>query len=237
MTECAVLKNNHLDRVICQLRYNPIFSLESRIGEFQSAIGPEYPVSGVTIEPPIPLFPTAPVINNYSFGSQDGHWTVNITNSFITLSCNRYISWDEFESRLGYVLDAFFKYFEVKCFERVGLRYINTIRPSKLRLESTPGIWSQILNPKTIGPMDLFTGRIDSYTSRVDASLDDCRVTSSIGTIRFNDDGEIGFLIDNDLYQEHVNRDLLQTNVSILNARAYDLLERMTSKDLRRRME
>ena len=85
--------------------------------------------------------------------------------------------------------------------------------------------------------MDLFTGRIDSYTSRVDASLDDCRVTSSIGTIRFNDDGEIGFLIDNDLYQEHVNRDLLQTNVSILNARAYDLLERMTSKDLRRRME
>lgn len=56
MTECAVLKNNHLDRVICQLRYNPIFSLESRIGEFQSAIGPEYPVSGVTIEPPFHCF-------------------------------------------------------------------------------------------------------------------------------------------------------------------------------------
>ena len=236
MTDCAVLKNNHLDRVICQLRYNPIFSLEGKIGEFQSAIGREYPISGMTTEPPIPLFLNAPSINNYSFKSSDDRWVVNITKSYITLSCNKYLSWSEFVSRLEYVLNVFFEYFEVDCFERVGLRYINAIRPSKLNLDNDLDILSQILNPKTIGPMSLFHGRIDNYAARVDASLDVCKVTSSIGTIRFNDNGEIGFLIDNDLYLERVGRSSLRKSVDTLNTEALDLLIRMTSENLLNRM-
>ena len=237
MSSSYVLNNNHLDRVICQLRYNPIFSVDGKIADLQSMVSSEYPVSGVTAEPPIPLFPTAPMMKNYSFGSRDGHWTINITNTFITLSCSRYVSWDEFRSRFEKMMDVFFSCFEVSVFERVGLRYINTIRPSRLGLDRVRMNWGEMLSPETIGTMGLFGTGLENYTSTVDASMERCRVRSTVGTIRFNDNNEMGFLIDNDLYKLSVDSASILDSVNTLNSEAFELLKRMVSIKLLKMME
>ena len=232
MSDGTVLNNNHLDRVICQVRYNPIFSIEGKIADFQSRVSSEYPVSGMTVEPPLPLFPTAPMMNNYSFGSRDGRWTINITSSFITLSCTRYITWAEFRSRFEWMMKVFLECFNVETFERVGLRYINTFRPSKLGLDSGPVVWKEILAPETLGTMGLFGRDVESYSSTTDASVGRCRVRSNVGTIRFNDNGEMGFLVDNDLYETSVDPKRLGSSVDMLNSEAFVLLKRMVSDEL-----
>ncbi len=232
------LRNNQIDKVICQIRYNPIFSCDEKIGSFQAAISSEYPKSSMTTEGLIPLFPNAPPLNNYSFSTEDGCWQINVTNSFMALSCNKYESWVDFKTRLEWIVSIFFEHFKVDLLERVGLRYINAIRPSNLfGIEGTTD-WSTLLAPEIHGMLGLFQDdTVGNYKSTIDANLGKCMVASSIGTIRFNDNNETGFLIDNDLYQTSVNRTDLSKCTDELNEQAFLLFKRMVTDKLLSLME
>ena len=88
----CIYRQHQLADVICQLRFPEILSIETQLPDaFQEAIRAEFPRYLCRKE-------GAPgkQTNNYYFGTQDGHYRVNLTSKFISLSCNRYTCWEDF---------------------------------------------------------------------------------------------------------------------------------------------
>ena len=129
--------SNPLAQVICQLRFPEILAISANPPvAFQEAIRSEYPAFARRQEMLPPRVTGAPgnltvqkqeSVTNYQFSSPDGIWRVNLTGTFLSLSCSKYTSWEEFAARLDKPLAAFIQIYKPAYFERVGLRYLNFI--------------------------------------------------------------------------------------------------------------
>lgn len=228
-----------MDKVICQLKFNPQFSIDKTIGEFQSRIMDKYPNSGQTVEPQIPMMPNAPFVMNYSFSSSDGAWTVNVTNSFISLTSSRYTSWDEFSSKFSDILRDFHDCYGIDYFTRIGLRFINAFRISGLigPTEKSPS-FEDLFRIETLGASILFGDGVENYSSTVDACYKSHMVRSITGFIRFNDNREKGFLIDNDMYTlDTTDYTDVMTTLDGFDRDSYELLNSMITEKMRRLLE
>ena len=117
----VIFNNNPLIKVICQLRFPRILSInESQPATFQDFIRQDYPLFNISVEhqqqfsvdsidkdiPPIPRVVQSEKINNYRFSSADGFWHINLTSSFISLSTSNYSRWEDFLNRMVKPLKA-----------------------------------------------------------------------------------------------------------------------------------
>ena len=216
------LRNNQLDKVICQLTFQPLFSINSNIDKFQEAVRSEYPVTRMVKDPPVPI---APPVSNYSFSTGDGKWFINLTQSFVSLSTNSYTDWNEFSDRLTWVIRALTGCFDIDTFIRVGLRYINAFRRSRLQGCDAGTPWTDLLNPNILGAVSVYPNA--AYNSNATAEMDfgvrKLRVIS--GIIVFNDDGEQGFLLDMDAFTERqLKLDEVQGELASFNGLCNDAL-------------
>jgi len=207
---------NQLGEVICQLRFPEILAIASEPPvAFQEAIREEYPVflrRQDTPPPKISGIPgqfrldNPPAIINYQFTSADGVWRVNLTSTFVSLTCTRYSSWEEFAARLDRPLAAFIQIYKPAFFQRVGLRYLNFISRSDLHLDGVP--FSQLISPCYLGPLgedDICETTVTRCT--VDAEIGlrgGCRAKIHAGPgllKRFGtQDKETKFILDLDLF-------------------------------------
>ncbi len=144
----CLYQHNPLGEVICQLRFPEILTIETNLpADFQESIRDAFPVYSCHKEnnPPklvgagsaIHLEPQ-PQTNNYQFLSADGAWKVNLTKSFISLSCSRYTCWEDFALQLDKPLAAFIQHYRPAYFDRIGLRYLNFISRKSLKIEHIP---------------------------------------------------------------------------------------------------
>ena len=137
-------QNAPVHEVICQLRFPTILSINTtEPADFQEEIRADFPqyarrqevaaprVSG--LGGPNPKLEQQPPISNYNFLSADGRWKINLTKDFIALSTLSYPGWEEFARHLDKPLAAFIRLYQPAYFQRVGLRYMNISRPSRLR--------------------------------------------------------------------------------------------------------
>ena len=147
----CIYRRSPLIEVICQLRFPAILRIDAQApAQFQEAIRGDYPQFSQRMEnlPPRKeggkLVPqgTQP---NYQFLAKDNHWKVNLTKNFISLSTNHYTRWEDFAKRLDKVLAAFIRLYQPTYFERVGLRFINSISRRALELEGAQ--WRELLQP------------------------------------------------------------------------------------------
>ena len=209
-------QNNQLAEVICQLRFPEILAIADRLPvDFQEAIRDEFPQYAARKENPAPKLTGIPgnltvakqePITNYQFTSADGVWRVNLTSKFISLTCTKYTSWEDFAKKLDKPLVAFIKTYHPAYFERAGLRYLNFFSRKELALEGIP--FAEMIQPCYLGPL----GEEDvteAGTSRcsVDADMSirgGCRVKlhAGPGLVRRGGkaDGETKFVFDQDLY-------------------------------------
>ena len=215
-TERCRYGKNPLAEVICQLRFPEILAISAQPPvEFQEAIRSEYPAFLRQQEMPAPRVAAAsgnlvvqkqPPVINYRFSSPDGIWRVNLTGTFISLTCSRYTSWEDFAAKLDKPLAAFIRIYKPAYFERVGLRYLNFISRSQLDLEGVP--FHQLISPCYLGPLaeeDI----VEASATRcsVDAELSirgGCRVKihAGPGLVKRGslEDKEVKFIFDQDLY-------------------------------------
>lgn len=141
-------ERNQLVEVICQLRFPEILSIEANLpAAFQERIRAQFPLYAARKEAPAPKMmgtpgnmqlQQQPAANNYQFLSEDRVWRVNLTSKFISLSCSRYTTWEEFAQKLDGPLAAFIQIYSPAFFERVGLRYINAFSRRELAVEKVP---------------------------------------------------------------------------------------------------
>jgi uncharacterized protein (TIGR04255 family) len=127
------LQNAPLVRVIAQLRFPEILSIEQRefVAPFQEAIRAAYPVlrqeqtHGVVLGPN-GLVPARPQIA-WRFGALDGHWRVSLTPGFLALETTRYVSRSDFFGRLRAATVALDEHIDPARLDRLGVRYIDRI--------------------------------------------------------------------------------------------------------------
>ena len=209
-------RRSPLADVICQLRFPEILAISANAPvEFQEAIRdifPQYRLQKDTPAPKITGSPghfsleNTPAVVNHQFASADGVWRVNLTSRFISLTCSRYTSWEDFARWLDRPLAAFIRIYQPAYFERVGLRYLNFFSRRELELEGVP--FSQLFSPCYLGPLMEEDVREASLTRcSVDTEMairGGCRVKLHAGpglVKRGNQaDSEVRFIFDQDLF-------------------------------------
>lgn len=205
-----------LAEVICQFRFPEILTISARDPvDFQEAIRDHFPQFLRKQELPAPKITGTPgnlslrnpeAITNYQFASADGVWRVNLTNSFLSLSCSRYTCWEAFAGKLDKPLAAFIQVYKPAYFQRVGLRYVNFLSRSALGLEGVP--FSELISSCYLGPLaEPDVSESASLRCSIDAELTlrgGCRVKlhAGPGLIKRGgiEDKEVKFIFDQDLY-------------------------------------
>lgn len=153
--ERCLYHKSPLIEVICQLRFPTILSIDNQDPyRFQEMIRADYPQYAKRTEnlPPKNVngkqVPQG-TVQNYQFVERLGHWKVNLTQNFISLSTNQYTRWEDFANRLDKILAAFIQMYSPAYFERVGLRFVNSFSRSRLELEDYQ--WRDLIQPGFLG--------------------------------------------------------------------------------------
>jgi len=185
---------NQLIEVICQLRFPTILAIGAREPvDFQEAVRDVFPkyllrqdrlpakVTAVPGQPP--RVEEQKPIANHQFGTTDGRYRINLSQSFISLTCHGYSCWEDFARMMDKALASFIEIYKPACFERVGLRYLNAISKSALDLEGTS--WKDLIEPEFLGLLaseDMAEGAFSRCTQDVEAALPGgCRMKLHVG--------------------------------------------------------
>ena len=122
-----------LVRVIAQVRFTPILSVEKRefIAPFQEVIRSAYPILRQEQTRGIVLGPQglAPVQGQvaWRFADVEGKWRVSLAPDFLALETTSYSSRSDFLERLQTVVEALQKHIKPSVVQRQGLRYIDRV--------------------------------------------------------------------------------------------------------------
>lgn len=129
------LNDAPLVRVIAQVRFPPILSIEKKdfVGSFQEAIREKYPIlqpeqtQSFAISPQ-GVVPIAPQVTwRFVDTTNRWNWRVSLAPNFVALETNSYLSRSDFLERLKNILFALNESFKPPIIERFGLRYIDRI--------------------------------------------------------------------------------------------------------------
>lgn len=247
-------RNHQLAEVICQFRFPEILAISAKPPvDFQEAIRADFPQYSKRLETPAPKLTGTPgnltvqkqeSVVNHQFVSRDGKWRINLTGTFISLSCSSYTGWEDFASRLDNPLASFIRIYKPAYFERVGMRYLNFISRKKLDLEGVP--FRELIAPCYLGPLgEEDVAETGVTRSSVDAELairGGCRVKIHAGPGMTKQNGqsdkEVKFVFDQDVYMPGQ----LQLNLAVgalqtLHSQAYTLFRGAITQKLHEAME
>ena len=214
--ERVLLRNNQLGDVICQLRFPEILLINAQPPvAFQEIIRSKYPQYSKHNNTPAPKISGVPghlsIENqpptvNHQFVSADGKWRVNLTSTYISLSCNQYSCWEEFAKKLDKPLAAFIQIYKPAFFQRIGLRYLNFISRKSLSLEQEP--FRNLISDPYLGLLaeeDVTEATVTRCTMDAELAIrGGCRVKihAGPGLIKRNGSAsnEIHFIFDQDLF-------------------------------------
>lgn len=219
---------NQLDRVICQIRFPAVLEIDRRVDEFQKAIRSEYPRYSQSAPIPMNLV-DAPVPVDHVFQTADSQWSINLSVAALSLTTTQYTGWDEFKNRFVKALDAATELFEISECHRIGLRYVNAVRPSSIGLNDP----IQTLRSPYAEMMSPAIGDFRSMNAVQEYIIpDDVFCRSIVGNIQFYNN-EAGTLIDDDTsIEKTVSVDKVTGILDDLNRISLDIFKNIASDEL-----
>jgi uncharacterized protein (TIGR04255 family) len=182
-TPRVLYKENPLDSVVCQLSFPTVLRIEAETpAAFQESIRSIYPMFkekaiagiGMDLPPQIAVLAGMRLASRggFEFSSDDGSWTVSLTREFVALTARHYKRWEESKEKLLPVIEALEREYKPTFYSRIGLRYINVIRRSRLGLTDVP--WSDLLRPYIAAELASpeIAGRVETVAHDVNITLD-----------------------------------------------------------------
>ncbi len=245
---------NQLSEVICQLRFPEILAISAQVPDaFQEAIREDYPEYLRRMDAPPPKvsgspgqfsLENSPKVLNHQFSSADGLWRINLTGTFLSLTCTKYTCWEDFAAKLDKPLAAFIQIYKPAYFQRIGLRYLNFFSRADLELEGTP--FSQMFKPCYLGPLaeeDVAEALVSRSTVDLEMVLQGgCRAKIHAGPGHIRRPGpadqEVKFIFDQDLFlpgQVQVNHSA--ATLQNLHTLAFSIFRGAITQTLHKAME
>jgi uncharacterized protein (TIGR04255 family) len=208
----VIYDKNTLNEVICQLRFPTILRISStEPADFQDEVRAEYPLFERVDAPGLPPEVlrlvgrdlALPTHQQFQFADADKNWQITLTQDFLAITTKKYTKWEDFKEHLAKPLAALIAIYKPAFFSRIGLRYRNLIRRSKLGLEEKS--WSQLLKPHIsaeLGSAEV-SDFVDEATHEVVVRFngDPARVHLRHGLVRLKTD-EQAYVIDSDFFTE-----------------------------------
>ncbi|MBC8182975.1 TIGR04255 family protein [candidate division KSB1 bacterium] len=252
----VIYKKNPLHQVICQLRFPPILKVDAEIPSiFQEKIRGEFPnfkettevnmelPEGIKGQIPLPLIShlAKPTSNkNFEFSSEDNTWKINLTRTFIAITCNKYHRWEEFKDKFQKPLKIFTEIYSPSYYSRIGLRYIDVIKRSVLGLQNSN--WSELLQPYVLGLLSSsdIEQQIEDFINTYEINLSDGESNVRILTrfIEFDKNGEKCFTIDSDFHcTKKIEINNAMGKLDFFNERATRLIQWCITEKLHKSME
>lgn len=147
----------------------------------------------------------------------------------MSLTSTRYTGWGDFRTRFDYAFRPVVEIFGIEEFQRIGLRYINAVRPSSIGITDM----RDLLKPPYTELLDTNLGSARGMSSVFDYGLPDgISGRSAICMIRFID-GETGILIDDDAFIEgHIKREKIIPRMDRLNEASLSAFTKIASDKL-----
>jgi uncharacterized protein (TIGR04255 family) len=197
-----VYNRNPLAEVVVELRYPSILRIEAEIpAQFQEAIRDQFPgyareagAGRLPAEIPAPIrelirgmgAAAGPVQHAFRTQMQTAGIPVSqvtLSRDAMTFKTTAYTRWEAFRQEFHRVRAALEEIYRPTAYTRVGLRYVNVIRRSKLEL--TGIAWRELLNEAIGGELcaDEFGERIDSAQRQLHCELggDNCFLAMRTG--------------------------------------------------------
>ncbi len=243
-TERILYENNPLQEVICQIRFSPILKIDAEIpADFQEQIRRQFPNYTETsnikleispdIEGEVPTEILRQVLKstpgkNHEFLSEDGSWKVNLARTFFSLSTGSYSRWEDFRDAFSLPFNALLTTYKIEHSTRIGLRYIDVIRRSKLGIENEP--WRELVSAPVAGLLisEDIGDSVQSLECKHELSLSDNESTLRIITrlAREKESNEIVFIIDSDFFiNKKIDIHETITKMDYFNVRASRLIQ------------
>lgn len=130
----VLLPKAPLVRVIAQVRFPPILSIEKRdfVAPFQEAIRDKYPVlraeqtQGMVIGPD-GTSPMPPQVI-WRFGDVEAKWRVSLAPDFLAIETIAYESRKDFFERFEGIMHALAEHLSPRVIDRIGVRYIDQVK-------------------------------------------------------------------------------------------------------------
>ncbi|MHB8302132.1 MAG: TIGR04255 family protein [Acidobacteriaceae bacterium] len=160
----VVFKRNPLFAVSAQMRFPPILRIQVEPpAQFQEAIRDQFPgyelvnPAQVAVPPGVPAEVQAAMraamqstLNvsfeqAHRFKTDDGSWTLQLTQESLTMACKSYERWEVFREKFNFAREHFITVYKPPFSTMVGLRYQNAIDRSKLGLDGVG--WKELLKP------------------------------------------------------------------------------------------
>lgn len=211
-----IYEKNPLEQVICQVRFPPILRIAEEVpAEFQERIRRDYPLFESRSQIPASLpdevlrvitHTGGPEWQRYvsDFSSENGNWTVSLASGFLALTTKQYTRWEVFSERLESVLNALVAEYNPAFYTRVGLRYRDIIKRSKIGLDDVS--WSNLLDSQIAGELASYEvshnlrEKLTNTLVALDNDGEFVRIHHGLG--RDNRDEEIVYLVDSDFFTE-----------------------------------
>jgi uncharacterized protein (TIGR04255 family) len=153
----------------------------------KEAITEEYPLVNTEQGMNIVITPQgvnqAPGASLLRFTSIDSHWSVVLSNEFVSLETREYTNFEEFSTRFARILHHVAIHFRPRYQLRVGLRYINEFRHANGDSYDT---WRRLLNPKLLGLIvgNVIEGNVEQTIGEILTHRDDGRVLIRHGFLK-----------------------------------------------------
>jgi uncharacterized protein (TIGR04255 family) len=134
------LKDTPLVRVIAQLRFPPILSINSKdfVASFQEAIREEYPIlqpiqaQSLILNTDNAHNASAILQTTWCFWDTNRNWRISLANNAVAIETTKYTSRSEFLSRLKTLLTLIHSKFHLSQVDRFGMRYIDRVSGENL---------------------------------------------------------------------------------------------------------
>lgn len=152
-----VFEHTPLALAICQIRFPAMLNVTNpaTVAAFQAVIEDDYPMAT-----PVAQFGVAVSLQAgqlagmqsqqpavvWRFSDTNDDWTLVLGTDFVSLETRDYESFEDFLERLGRILDALTSAVQPRFYTRIGLRYINELRPGHQD-------WATVVRHELLGPM------------------------------------------------------------------------------------
>ena len=122
-------RRNFIKQAVCELRFPVLYELEGPKppAAFARALRKDYPNQGLQEGLMLSMGVGAPPsrATSHVFRSKQNRWTINLQPSTLSIETNQYSSYEDFESRIAFLVDASKDIIDSEFYTRIGIRYIN----------------------------------------------------------------------------------------------------------------